>query len=456
MNGAHLRAAGIALWLSLALSAEAGEVQAHEPQVDEAQGQGAQVDGAGVEEPEPEEAQSEETQADQTEREDAEKPRGDHPLRLPIGDPERRDEVIVPELDTLVDTRTGDVLTPSKLAAKLAGTRLLLVGESHTSEEFHRVQEIVLRELDRSGRKVSVGLEMMPPESQAALDSWSAGELDDDRFLEASGWYEHWGYRWEYYRSIFELIRDRQLPMHGLNVPRDVVRAAREKGFDGLDPEDRRRLPDEIQPPTAEFKRLFLSYFGGGDAAHAFGDDEMLAGFLRAQTAWDASMAKNAAEALAEDPETIMVVLVGSGHVAYGLGIARHVAPMLEGEVATLIPVPVGGEDTQEISASYADFLWGVAEEPWTRYPSLGLSTAEVEDADDGSRKVLFTAEGSAAARAGLESGDVLVSIDGQAVDGSEVIRRVMNSKHWGDAVELRFRRDGDEHDVTAHLRRQP
>ncbi|MEM8998218.1 MAG: ChaN family lipoprotein [Acidobacteriota bacterium] len=381
---------------------------------------------------------------------------GDHPHRLPVGDPERREKTVAPELDVLLDTRTLKPLAPRELSAKLAGVRLLLVGESHTSEEFHRVQEIVLRELHRAGRKVVVGLEMFPPDSQQALDQWSAGELADAEFLEASGWYEHWGYRWEYYRSIFELIRDEGLPMRGLNVPRDVVRAAREKGFDGLDPEDRRRLPEEIQPATPEFQRLFLSYFGDDSGLHAL-EGEMLEGFLRAQTAWDASMAYNASKVLAEDPEAMVVVLVGSGHVAYGLGIARQAAPLLEAPVATLIPVPVSvdGEPVEDVSASYADFLWGVAEEEWTRFPSLGLSTREVEGAEDGAREVLFVAEASAAEEAGLEAGDVLISVGGRAVKGAEAIRLATASLQWGDTIDVRYRRGDEEHTVTLYLRRR-
>ncbi|MEO1368017.1 MAG: ChaN family lipoprotein, partial [Acidobacteriota bacterium] len=381
---------------------------------------------------------------------------GDRPHRLPVGDPERREKTVAPELDVLVDTRTLEPLAPRDLPAKLAGVRLLLVGESHTSDEFHRVQEIELRELHRAGRKVVVGLEMFPPEVQPALDRWSAGELDDAAFLDASGWYEHWGYRWEYYRSIFELIRDAGLPMRGLNVPRDVVRAAREKGFDGLDPDDRRRLPSEIQTATPEFRRLFLSYFDDESSMHAL-EGEMLEGFLRAQTAWDASMAYNASKVLAEDPDAMVVVLVGSGHVAYGLGIARQAAPLLDAPVATLIPVAVAvdGEAVEDVSASYADFLWGVAEEKWTRFPSLGLSTREVEGADDGAREVLFVAEDSAAEEAGLEAGDVLVTVGGLPVEGADVVRRAMASTQWGDTVDVRYRRGDGEHTATLHLRRR-
>ena len=376
---------------------------------------------------------------------------GGRPDALPLGDPERRDKTAPVELDTLFDTRASQALVPSQLAERLREVRLLLIGESHTSEEFHRVQEMIIRELHRAGRKVVVGLEMMPTEAQGALDRWTAGELSEEAFLEQAEWYENWGYHWEYYRPIFQLARRQAIAMRGLNVPRKLVRAAREQGFDGLEEADRRRLPPEIQPPTDEFRRLFLSYFDEDSGHRPEGD--MLEGFLRSQIAWDASMGFAAAEVLKDDPEALVVVLVGSGHVAYGLGIARQVASLVDGGIATLIPVPVtlDGEPREGVSASYADFLWGVAEEPWPRFPSLGLSTRAGEA---GAREVLFVTEESAAEDAGVEVGDLLLSIDGHDVDGARIVRQVMGSKHWGDTVELRWRRGEEEMAATAYLRR--
>ncbi|MEM6794910.1 MAG: ChaN family lipoprotein [Acidobacteriota bacterium] len=379
----------------------------------------------------------------------------DSPFQLPIGDEARRDKTVQPALDTLLDTRTGEALDPAELPKLLAKTRLLLIGESHTSTEFHRVQEIVLRELHKAGRKVVIGLEMMPTDQQGSLDRWVAGELSEREYLEAGDWYGHWGYHWEYYRPIFQLARQNSIAMRGLNVPRDLVSQVRAEGFDGLEKEDRARLPPEIDLPTDEFRRLFLSYFpSDGGGVHQL-EGEMLEGFLLAQTAWDAAMAWAAVEALRADPEAMVVVLVGSGHVAYGLGIARQAAPHFEGEIRTLIPVraSLDGEPSPEISASYADFVWGVAEERWERFPSLGVSTREGEG---GMREVLFVIEESPAAATGLTAGDLLLTVDGQEIAQAQALSFLMAEKRWGDSVHLRWRRGEKEMESVAFLRRRP
>ena len=55
--------------------------------------------------------------------------------------------------------------------------------------------------------------------------------------------------------------------------------------------------------------------------------DAMFQGMFRAQCTWDAAMGWNALQALKKHggEKAIMVVLIGSGHVAYGLGAERQV-----------------------------------------------------------------------------------------------------------------------------------
>ena len=81
---------------------------------------------------------------------------------LAIGDPARKERSLPPLLDTVLDLRAGDSLTPAGLADRLKGVRLLFVGESHTEMEIHRLQLRLLQELKRAGRRVHVGLEMYP------------------------------------------------------------------------------------------------------------------------------------------------------------------------------------------------------------------------------------------------------------------------------------------------------
>ena len=61
---------------------------------------------------------------------------------------------------------------------------------------------------------------------------------------------------------------------------------------------------------------------------------------------------------------------------------------------------------------------------------------------------------GSAAERAGLRDGDVLVRIDDVAVDGFEALRRAILAHRPGDIVRLMYLRDGRDYETSATLER--
>jgi uncharacterized iron-regulated protein len=386
----------------------------------------------------------------------------DKTLHLAIGDPARKDREAPVVLDGITGTRTGEILTPAELPKRLAGARLVLVGESHTDIDYHHAELRVLQELARAGRPVLVGLEMYPYPEQRFLDGWVDGRLTEEAFLQTSRWYENWGYNWLYYRDIFLFARDHKLRMVALNAPRDIVTAVRKKGFKNLTPEEAAHIPTGIDTSSPEHRILFKSYFeGGGDPLHSGMTDAQWDAMIAAQSTWDATMAFQAVKALQEQggQDTVMVVLVGSGHVVYGLGIqyqaqyqaARH----FQGKIATVVPVNVRdgeGHDVRTVQASYADFVWGVPAQTDPLYPSLGLSTSPVEG--ERALKVILVSEKTPAAKAGAQVGDVIVALDGTAVPDKETLNRLVAAKRWGDEAVLTVKRGGESKTLRVILRR--
>jgi uncharacterized iron-regulated protein len=327
--------------------------------------------------------------------------------------------------------------------------------------EFHRVQLHVLESLVAAGRSVMVGLEMFPYTAQGPLDGWPTGSQSEDEFIRVSRWYEHWGYNWQYYRDIFLLARRHRIPLCAVNTPREVVSAIRKKGLSNLTPEEAAHIPREIDVDNADHMTFFKASFEGAEGpVHGPGmGDDAWKNMLAAQATWDATMGWNAVEALRRqgEPDSIMVVLVGSGHVAYDLGISRQVKKWFDGPVATLIPVPVTlgkAGAIKSVRASYADFIWGVLEETESLHPSLGISTAVGQG--EAGRRVLVVQKDSPGAQAGFKPGDVLVSMDGTPLPDKETYSRLMAAKRWGDTATFVVFRDGAEVTLRALFRRSP
>ncbi len=379
-------------------------------------------------------------------------------LHLEIGDPARKGREVAVVLDGITDTRTGDILSPSELAARLGDKRVVLVGESHTSMDFHRAQLRTIQELHRAGRPVIVGLEMYPYTSQVYLDQWVAGVYTEDDFLEQSRWYDSWGTHWEYYRDIFLYARENSLRMYALNTPREVIAAVRKKGFDELTEKEKKHIPQEIDIDSKEHMQLFKAFFADADEFHSSMTDEQWQGMFAAQCTWDATFAHKAIRALEDfgDPKAILVVLVGSGHVVYDQGIQRQAAKWSDVPMASVIPIPVrtaDDEDIETVRASYADFVWGIPPDTDPLFPTLGISTRKAPDSDR--RTVIYVAEDSVGERAGLAVGDVLLEMDGEDISNKESLSERVAQKRWGDTATVKVERGGETLELAVAFRRE-
>jgi uncharacterized iron-regulated protein len=377
-------------------------------------------------------------------------------LHMPFGDPARSDREVELRLDGITDTATGEIIAPGDLASRLAGIGLLFIGENHTSQDFHDVQFRVIQELYRAGRDVLIGLEMFPHTQQASLDGWTGGFYTEQGFVELAQWYTYWGYRWEYYRDIFLYAREHGIRMFGINTPRDVVKSVRSKGFEDLTPEEAEHFLYDVLPPTDDYRDMFKAFFDPEDALHMTGP--ALDNMLHAQTTWDATMGWNALRALEEDggDDSIMVVLIGAGHVTYGLGSERQTAPHYDGGIASIVPVEIvddDGEPVETVRASYANFVWGLPRPLDTLYPTVGVSL--MGKLGDRPTQIIQVSEDSVAERAGLAVGDVLLSIDGRPVDSVEALRHLFAPYRWGDVIVVRIERRGKEQDLVIPLRRK-
>jgi uncharacterized iron-regulated protein len=380
-------------------------------------------------------------------------------LHLPIGDPARKEKEARLVLDAITATASGEMLTPRDLAARLTDTKLLFIGESHTSMDFHRVQFRIIQELQRAGRKVMIGLEMYPRTEQKYLDDWCGGFLTEAGFLGLSQWYKNWGYHWNYYSDIFVYARDHGLRMFALNAPREVVSAVTRKGLDNLSPEERGNVAPRIDTSSEEHFTLFKSYFEEESGMGHFMGEEQIRSMYASQCTWDATMGYNAVQALKQygGENGIMVVLIGSGHVSYGLGIQRQSGQYFDGKMSSVIPVEVMDaklQPVENVQASFADYVWGIPYEKDSLYPELGLASVDAGQGD-ARRKVLSVTKISPAGIAGFQTGDILISMDGTSLRDREDLNRLMAGKRWGDAADFVVSRAAQELTLKVIFRRR-
>lgn len=68
--------------------------------------------------------------------------------------------------------------------------------------------------------------------------------------------------------------------------------------------------------------------------------------------------------------------------------------------------------------------------------------------------QIIQLSKESVASRAGLRVGDVLLSLDGAAIDSANTLNRVFAGYRWGDSANARISRDGVEQALAIPVRR--
>lgn len=247
------------------------------------------------------------------------------------------------------DLQQGRSVSLAEALSRIRPGHIILVGESHTEARHHDLQLTVIQALVDTGHRVAVGLEMFRRDSQDALDAWIAGRLPESAFTPVFA--DNWNYPWDLYRPILVYARDRGLPLIGLNVPREITRQVARGGFASLTPAQRARLP----VTTCEVSDSYRGFIRDAHGAHGHGSLQF-DHFCEAQLVWDQSMAMAALEHLAAAPESVVVILAGTGHARKG-GIPAQIARRGKTPHTVFLPLVPGSLDPQALDAAEADYL---------------------------------------------------------------------------------------------------
>ncbi|MDX2064324.1 MAG: ChaN family lipoprotein [Fimbriimonadaceae bacterium] len=272
------------------------------------------------------------------------------PWNLPIGRP----GTVTVQPGELWDLRAGKKTSMDQMIAAAAKRRYVFFGESHATLPHQEMEADIITSLHTAGKKVIVGLEMLTRPTQPVLDRWVSGELDEATFIQDVDWKGQWGFDFDAYRPVFLACQKDKIPMVALNVPRDWVRRVGRSGFAGLTADEKLQLPSTMNLTQAGHRKVFNALMGGHPVSGARGEN-----MYAAQVLWDEGMAHSAITAMQphqNDPNVVMVVLSGSGHMAYGQGINLRIA-MHAGERGLNIAA-LGVKGTKKVSRGLADFLY--------------------------------------------------------------------------------------------------
>lgn len=341
--------------------------------------------------------------------------------------------------------RFTDLPGLEQIEPQLDNRRVVFVGEFHPQLADHLIQLEVIRYLAARNRPLAIGVEWFQQPFQDALDRYLAGTIDARELLRESEYYDRWGYDFRLYAPILRFARAHDIPVIALNVPKELIQAAAKQNLDQLAPDLRKWIPDKIDRTNADYRhRLERVYQAHGN--HAQIDFER---FYTAQLLWDEGMAQRAARYLDAHPDTRMVILAGSGHLAYGSGIPNRLRRRTGIDGTILLP-----GWSEPLRAGLADYLLLPAAQELPKPGRLGLELV----AEAGHVIVHGFTDNSSARAAGVKTKDVLLALNGQAVKTISDVRVALWDHPPGDVMHLRVRRtvqpDKDRtvtFDITLH-----
>jgi len=253
-------------------------------------------------------------------------------------------------VDTIISARTGQPVTFEAMLEDLAAVRVIYVGETHTNRHHHLIQKRLIEALAEQHPDLTVGMEMFDYRYDPVLAEWSAGELDRKAFIEKTHWYVRqsgWGYNFELYAPIFEIIQAKGLRLVGLNVPGWIPAKISAGGLANLLPDERRRLAAEIDTGN-EDHRAYVEAIFNDNPHHQIKSFE---NFYEAQCAWEDTMAESIARKLAAGP---MVVMIGNGHIQYKYGVPNRAYERNPAPFRTVYLASIGSE----VDLDVADYIW--------------------------------------------------------------------------------------------------
>jgi len=373
--------------------------------------------------------------------------RKDESLRLQIGEKDHRNDIIEIFPDQIYSRRKDEAVSFLKMIKDMGDSHFIYVGETHNSLPMHDIQLKIIQAHFEQDEDLSIGLEMLPITAQEVLNEWSQGTMTQDEFVRESMWYVNWNFNFGFYEKIFEFAKENKIPLYALNVSRDIIKKIRIKGWDSLSGEEKECVP---QPDLTdeEHRTLMRTIFSNTEIPQQMKGpslDLAFEGLYRAQSAWDEVMAFRAVQSRKEKK---MVVLAGSGHLLYNLGINKRAYRRTGLPFTTVISLEVPeGKESQPVSRSLGDYVWGIPEEKRPAYPSVGLGLKKF----DGLKNLVIERKPieGVAKGANFRKGDIILAVDGRGYHDINTLRIFLAQFAWDSEVRFRLLRAAREIEVV-------
>ncbi len=281
-----------------------------------------------------------------------------------------------------VFTGSGKPASIDDIVAEMERVQVVFIGESHDDPTGHMLEAELLERAyeaygapssnDESPRAVALSLEFFQRDVQPILDEYLAGLITEKAFRADS---RPWPRYETDYRPLIEFSKENSLAVIAANAPRRyttrVTMSGRES-LNDLSPEALATLaPLPYGQPSDEYRDQWVQVISevmqeegmkcglpipepeeGEEAVQPrapVGSHSNMGNQLHSQVLWDATMAYWISEYLAQQPDGLVLHMVGGFHVERGTGTPEHLEAYRPGTSRLIVAMrPVEDIDTFE------------------------------------------------------------------------------------------------------------
>jgi len=334
-------------------------------------------------------------------------------------------------LKKAVAVEISTLKTLPDVVAHGAGKKIIYVGETHYLFPDHVMELDIIKDLHKRGRPFAIGMEMFQSPFQKVLDDYIGGKLDEADFLKGTEYFKRWGFDYQLYRPILLYARSENIPVIALNIPQEIVDKVFRSGLDSLSEEERKSVPSQMdfsdEAYKERLKKVFLEHRDFENFKTSSFDF-----FYQAQILWDEAMAESVDQFLKTHPHDQMVVLAGSGHLAYGSGIPKRTARRNGYDYAIIL-------NNAALEKGIADFVLFPGDIPGVTSPMLMVFLRE----EAGKVEIAGFPQESASEKAGMKVGDTLLAIDHTPIHTIDDVKIDLLARKKGEKVRVRILRKG-------------
>jgi uncharacterized iron-regulated protein len=331
-----------------------------------------------------------------------------------------------------LETPVLDIRTMSRLddIIKVLSTKdVIHIGESHDQYSHHLAQLDIIMAIHAADPDLAIGMEMFQQPFQKYLDEFISGELGEQDMLRQTEYFTRWAYDYRLYKPILDFARENGIPIVALNIEKEITSKVGDVGIEGLDVEEKKKIPSDIDDSNTVYRQQLEKVF----ALHPQDKNSSFERFMQVQLLWDEGMAARVVGYLQQYPGRKMVVLAGSRHVAYGMGIPDRIRKRMPVDSAIVLPGDAAG-----IEPGIADFIIYPRSVKLSPAGLMGVFLGQANE--DGVEATEVSANG-AAARAGIEKGDRIYQINDEKIITTADIKIALMNMQPGEQVSVRVNR---------------